>query len=90
MSQNSKKPMIQEMLLEFIQTEEGRLLLRESQNKDEVLVSIDFSDKVKDMLGDDVRYIGEHMIHAAMAAVMHKQMERFQAHVYDEEPKRYS
>lgn len=86
----AKKPHIQETLLEFVQEDDGRLVLREAKDKDEVLVSIDFSDKVKDMLGEDIRYIGEHMIHAAMAAVMHKQLDHWHAHVYDEEPVHYS
>lgn len=85
-----KKLPIQEVLLEFVQTDDGKLVLRESRNHDETLVSIDFSDKVKDMLGDDIRMIGEHMIHAAMAAVMKQQMAHWHAHVHDEEPVRYS
>lgn len=80
----------QETLLEFVQDETGKLILRESRNKEEVLVSIDFSDKVKEMLGSDTQYIGEHMIQAAMAAVMHRQMDRWHATVFDEEPVRFS
>lgn len=87
---HNKKATIQETLLEFVQEDTGRLVLREAKNQDEVLLSIDFSEKVKDMLGEDIRYIGEHMIHAAMAAVMHRQMDHWHAHVYDEEPVHYS
>lgn len=83
-----KKP--QETLLEFVEDDSGKLILREAKNKDEVLVSIDFSDKVKEMLGGDTQYIGEHMIQAAMAAVMHRQMDKWHAHVYDEEPVHFS
>lgn len=70
--------------------DDGKLILRESRNRDEVLVSIDFSQKVKDMLGEDTQYIGEHMIQAAMMAVMNRQMSHYHAYVYDEEPLHYS
>lgn len=83
-------PMPKEVMLEFVQDESGKLVLRESKNQDEVFVTIDFSDKVKEMLGDDVRFIGEHMIQAALAAVMHRQMDKWHANVYDEKPIRYS
>lgn len=82
--------MPKQTLLELIQDDDGALLLREAKDKSEVLVSIHFSDKVKDMLGDDVQYVGEHMIHAAMAAVMKQQMEKWHANVFDEEPRFYS
>lgn len=81
---------ITETLLEFVQTDNGTLVLRESHNKDEVLVSIDFSPKVKEMLGGDTQYIGEAMIQAAMAAVMQRQMSHYHANVFDEEPVHYS
>lgn len=85
-----KDRFIQETLLEFVQVDDGKLVLREAKNQDEVLVSIDFSEKIKDMLGEDARYIGEHMIHAAMAAVMHRQVDRWHAMIHDEEPVHYS
>lgn len=79
-----------ETLLELVQDNDGNLMLREANNKSEVLVSIHFSDNIKKILGDDVRYIGEHMIHAGVMAVMKQQMDRWHAHVYDEEPRFYS
>lgn len=84
------KTAIQETVLELVQLDGGELVLREVKNKDEVLVCIDFSEKIKDMLGEDIRHIGESMIQAAMAAVMHKQMNKWHAYVYDEEPEFYS
>lgn len=84
------KTTIQETVLELVQLEGGELVLREVKNKDEILVSIDFSEKIKDMLGEDVRHIGESMVQAAMAAVMHRQMNKWHAYVHDEEPNFYS
>lgn len=79
-----------EKILEFVQDENGRLVLREVANKDEVLLCIEFSETVKNLFGDDIQYIGEHMMHAAMAAAMRKHLDRWNAYVYDEEPKHYS
>ncbi|MDO5651488.1 MAG: hypothetical protein Q4G13_05055 [Moraxella sp.] len=81
---------VQEIMLEFVQAEDGKLVLREAKNHDEVLVSIDFSDKVKEMLGSDTQMVGEQMVQAAFAAVMRQQMSRWHAHIYDEVPARYS
>ncbi|MDO4251276.1 MAG: hypothetical protein Q4C68_07175 [Moraxella sp.] len=85
-----KKINVTEMFLEFVQEEDGRLVLRESRNKNEMLVAIDFGEKIKGVLGEDTHFIGEHMIQAAMAAVMSRQVERWHAHIYDEEPAHYS
>lgn len=82
---------IQETMLEFIETDNGDLVLRDAKDSDqEPLVKIQFSDKVKQMLGNDAQYIGQHMIHAAIQAVMHKQFSQWHANVYDEEPQHYS
>lgn len=80
---------VQETLLEFIEEPSGAMTLREVGN-DEPLVSIAFSDQVKDMLGDDVRMVGQAMIHAAISSVVQRQSNFWHAHVYDEEPAHYS
>lgn len=79
-----------EAFLEFVEVKSGLLVLREV-GTDEALVSIAFADKVKDMIGaEHLQNIGQHMISAAIAAVMERQMKQYHAHVYDEEPKRFS
>lgn len=78
------------VMLEFVEQEDGKLVLRSSDEKDEPWVSIEFSDRVKDMLGSDTQFIGQHMIHAAIQSLMHKQMSQWHARVYDEEPVHYS
>lgn len=80
---------VQETLLEFIEEPSGAMILREVGN-DEPLVSIAFSAQVKDMLGDDVRMVGQAMIHAAISSVVQRQSNFWHAHVYDEEPAHYS
>lgn len=79
-----------EAILEFIETENGSLVLQEV-GTDEILVSIAFSDKVKQMVGaEHIHSIGQSMISAAIATVMERQMRQYHAHVYDETPKRFS
>ena len=78
------------MMLEFVEQEDGKMVLRTASDDGETLVSIEFSDKVKDMLGDDAQVIGQHMIHAAIQTLMQKQLSQWHANVYDEEPTHYS
>lgn len=79
-----------EAFLEFVEVESGLLVLREVGTS-EALVSIAFAEKVRDMVGaEHLQTIGQHMISAAIATVMERQMKQYHAHVYDEEPKRFS
>ncbi|OOR92666.1 hypothetical protein B0181_01525 [Moraxella caviae] len=81
---------IQEALLEFVEQEDGVMVLRDTKSQDDPLVTISFSPKVKEMVGGDVAFIGQQMIHAAVASVMQRQMNFWHAHIYDEEPEHYS
>ena len=78
------------MMLEFIEQADGKMVLRTSNDESENLVSIEFSDKVKELLGDDTQLIGQSMIHAAIQTLMQKQLSQWHANVYDEEPVHYS
>lgn len=80
----------QEAILELVENEKGQIVLRDSSGAEDPLVTIDFSDKIKDMLGAEAQYIGHKMIHAAIQAVMQKQVSQWHANVYDEEPEHYS
>lgn len=79
-----------ETMLELIEADDGRLMLRDMEGDKEALVTIGFSDKIRDILGSDAQIIGHHMIHAAIQVIMQKQISRWHAHVYDEEPTHYS
>lgn len=79
-----------ETTLELVESDDGRLLLRDTEKDEEPLMTIDFSDKLKDLLGSDTQSIGQHMIHAAIQVIMQKQMSKWHAHVYDKEPTNYS
>ena len=80
-----------ETTLELVEADDGRLLLRDAADQNEApLMTIDFSDKLKELLGSDTQAIGQHMIHAAIQVIMQKQMSQWHAHVYDKEPAHYS
>jgi hypothetical protein len=80
------------VMLEFVEQEDGKLVLRSASDSEEDApwVSIEFSDKVKDILGGDVQFIGQHMIHAAIQSLMQKQLSQWHANVYDQEPEHFS
>ena len=61
-----------ETTLELVEGENGVLLLRDTEKDDEPLMTIDFSDKLKELLGSDTQAIGQHMIHAAIQVIMQK------------------
>lgn len=89
-SRKSRSFAPREALLEFVELESGTLVLRE-MGTDEALVTIDFADKVKELIGaEHIQGIGQHMISAAIASVMERQMRQYHAYVYDEKPKRFS
>lgn len=88
-----------ETMLELVQLEGGEIVLRPVESNDvessddaanEPLVSIQFSDKVKELLGEDVHGVGQHMIHSALQILMHQQLASWHAQVVDEEPAHYS
>lgn len=83
--------LVKEAILEFVERQDGVLVLQEVGQEDEPMVTISFSEQVKDMIGkDNIQNVGQNMIHAAIAAVMQRQISSWHAHVYDEMPKRYS
>ncbi len=79
-----------ETTLELVEGDNGKLLLRDTETEEEPLMTIDFSEKLKELLGSDTQAIGQHMIHAAIQVIMQKQMSQWHAHVYDKEPTHYS
>lgn len=85
-----RKLITKEAFLEFVERDDGTLVLKEMGN-DEALVSINFADSVKELIGqENLRHIGEHMIQAGIASFMHRQAGQYHAHVYDEKPQHFS
>lgn len=87
--QRAFKNIPRETILEFVEAD-GKLLLRDAKNTADWLVAIEFSDKIKDLIGDDHLFLGEHMITAAITMFMRQQKARWHANVYDVEPSFYS
>ena len=76
----------QEAVLELVQLEGGELALRNADSEKEPLVKIQFSDEVKEVLGDQTPSVAQHMIQAALFGLLEKQMNQWQAEVLDEQP----
>lgn len=77
----------QEAILELVQLEDGELALRNAGSEKEPLVKIQFNDEVKAILGDNIPVVAQHMIQAALFALMEKQIQEFEAEVVHEKPK---
>ncbi|AWL30555.1 hypothetical protein A7P53_11575 [Acinetobacter defluvii] len=80
----------QEAILELVQLEGGELALRNAGSEKEPLVTIQFNEQVKALLGEQTPVIAQHMIQAALYALMENQMNQLQAEVVDEQPKYFS
>ena len=76
----------QEAILELVQLEGGELALRNAGSEKEPLVKIQFNDEVKMLLGDQMPVIAQHMVQAALYALMEKQANELHAEIVDEQP----
>ena len=80
----------QDAILELVQLEGGELALRNAGSEQEPLVKIQFSEEVKNILGDQTPLVAQHMIQAALFGLLEKQMNQLQAEIVDEEPQYFS
>ena len=76
----------QEAILELVQLEGGELALRNAGSEKEPLVKIQFNDEVKMLLGDQMPVIAQHMVQAALYALMEEQVNELHAEIVDEQP----
>ncbi|MCP5645243.1 hypothetical protein NL299_26845, partial [Klebsiella pneumoniae] len=56
----------QEAILELVQLESGELALRNAGSEQEPLVTIQFNEQVKALLGEQTPVVAQHMIQAAL------------------------
>ena len=49
-------------------------------------MKIHFNDEVKSLLGDQMPVIAQHMVQAALLALMEKQVNEWQAEIVDDQP----
>lgn len=80
----------QEAILELVQLEGGELALRNAGSEKEPLVKIQFNDEVMKLLGDEMPVIAQHMVQAALFAIMEKQVNELQAEIVDKQPQYFS
>lgn len=80
----------QEAILELVQLENGELALRHANSEKDPLVTIQFNDEVKSLLGDHIPMIAQQMIQAALMGLLDKQVNEWHAEVVDERPQFYS
>lgn len=84
-NQNQRnKPLVNEVMLELCK-QDNQIILRESKDHEAVLAKIEFSDKICQMLGEDMPMVGERMIELAVASMVQRQMATYHANVLDEE-----
>ncbi|NHC03680.1 hypothetical protein G9F31_07825 [Acinetobacter sp. 187] len=77
----------QEAILELVQLEGGELALRNADSEKDPLLTIQFNDDIKALLGDQMPVIAQHMIQAALFALLEKQANEWDAEVVTEKPK---
>lgn len=77
----------QDAVLELVQLESGELALRNAQSEEEPLVTIQFNDEIKQLLGDTTNMVAQNMIQAALMGLVEKQVNQLNAEIVDEQPK---
>lgn len=77
----------QDAVLELVQLESGELALRNAQSEEEPLVTIQFNDEIKQLLGDTTNMVAQNMIQAALMGLVEKQVNQLDAEILDEQPK---
>lgn len=75
-----------EAILELVQLEGGELALRNADSEKEPLVTIQFNDDIRALLGDQMPVIAQHMVQAALYALLEKQSNEWDAEVVDDKP----
>lgn len=63
----------QEVILELVQLESGELALRSAGSETTPLVTIQFNEEIKAILGEQTSMVAQQMIQAALLALMEKQ-----------------
>lgn len=77
----------QEAILELVQLEGSELALRNAGSEKEPLVTIQFNEELRNILGDQMSVIAQQMIQAALFGLLEKQVDEWHAEVVDEKPK---
>ena len=79
-----------EAILELVQLEGGELALRNAGSESAPLVTIQFNEELKALLGDQTTVVAQQMVQAALYGLLEKQVGEWQAEVVDEKPQFFS
>ena len=71
----------------MVQLEGGELALRNAGSEKDPLVTIQFNEELRNILGDQMNVIAQQMIQAALFGLLEKQVDEWHAEVVDEKPK---
>ena len=71
----------QEAILELVQLEGGELALRNAGSESAPLVTIQFNEELKALLGDQTTVVAQQMVQAALYGLLEKQVGEWQAEV---------
>ncbi|WP_281963794.1 hypothetical protein [Acinetobacter johnsonii] len=80
----------QEAILELVQLEGGELALRNAGSESAPLVTIQFNEELKALLGDQTTVVAQQMVQAALYGLLEKQVGEWQTEVVDEKPQFFS
>ncbi|PZK62319.1 hypothetical protein C7Q29_14635 [Staphylococcus aureus] len=80
----------QEAILELVQLEGGELALRNGASESAPLVTIQFNEELKALLGDQTTVVAQQRVQAALYGLLEKQVSEWQAEVVDEKPQFFS
>lgn len=80
----------QEAILELVQLEGDELALRNAGSESAPLVTIQFNEELKALLGDQTTVVAQQMVQAALYGLLEKQVGEWQAEVVDEKPQFFS
>ena len=80
----------QEAILELVQLEGGELALRNAGSESAPLVTIQFNEELKALLGDQTTVVAQQMVQAALYGLLEKQVGEWHAEVVGEKPQFFS
>ncbi|MEB3767160.1 hypothetical protein [Acinetobacter sp. MD2] len=76
----------QEATLELVQLENGDVALRSAASEKAPLLTIQFNEEVRDLLGENTTMVAQQMVQAALLGLLEKQANAWHAEVVDEQP----
>lgn len=81
----------EEVMLELVEAKTGELVLRNGLTDEaKELIKIEFHPDVREVLGDQIHTVAQHMMQAVLFNLLEKQLGEWHANIVDEPPQHYS